>query len=255
MRSKEKEEVLMSQAATALGVTASSDASLLRMRPAQLLRQFRALDPDTRKQARAAATTVIDGLNAFIAKGGVPLAAVLDESRPRQWRQYGASETDIDSGGLHYFYHSHPARTTPPGEHGHFHLFARLPEAAVEADRLAHLVAMGVDARGLPVRLFATNRWVTGGNWLPAGETIALAERASAAAARLSDPVERWLCAQLGVFMPQVAALLVHRDRRIEASARGLQTLEDRRTYLLSQCRVSLGDQIAAVEQATRSPS
>ncbi len=244
----------MSFAATAQqAVRARSDESLLRMRPAQVLRQLRALDPDTRKQARVAASTVIDGLNAFIAKGGVPLAAVLDSPRASEWHQYGASETDADTGGLHYFYHSHPARTTPPGEHGHFHLFARLPDAAVEADRLAHLVAIGVDARGMPSRLFTTNRWVTGGNWLPAGVTIALAEKASADSVQLADPVERWLCAQLGVFMPQVAALLVHRDRRIEASARGTQALEDRRTYVLSQCRVSLGEQIAAVEQANQS--
>jgi hypothetical protein len=234
-------------------VTGSSNASLLRMRPAQVLRQLRALDADRRAQACAAATAVIDGLDRFIANGGVPLAAVVDDAEVAQWQQYGASDTDAGTGGLHYFYHSHPARSTPPGEHGHFHLFARIPGAAVEADRLAHLVAIGVDPRGMPGRLFTTNRWVTGGNWLSARETIALARTASERHEHLSDPVERWLCAQLGVFMPQVTALLEHRDRRIAASTRGSKTLEDRRTCLLSQCRVSLDEQIATVEQAIQS--
>jgi hypothetical protein len=253
LRSKEKEEVLMSLAASAQRVSGRSHASMLRMRPAQVLRQLRALDPECRWQTCAAATAVVDGLDGFIAKGGVPLAAVVDDARATQWQQYGSSDTEAETGGLHYFYHSHPAPSMPPGEHGHFHLFARVPGAAVEADRLAHLVAIGVDARGMPGRLFTTNRWVTGGNWFSASETIALAEKASTGHERLIDPVERWLCAQLGVFMPQVAALLVHRDRRIEASARGSRTLEDRRTYLLSQCRVSLVEQIATVEQANQS--
>jgi hypothetical protein len=245
----------MNLAATAHDLPSRSDASLLRMRPAQLVGRFRALNASARKHARVAAATVIDGLDAFIARGGVPLAAVIDDSSARQWQQYGKSEADSDSGGLHYFYHSHSARATPPGEHGHFHLFARLPDATVEADRFAHLVAIGVDASGLPRRMFTTNLWVTGGSWLSAAETVALAERASANSARLADPVERWLCAQLGLFMPQVTALLTHRDRRIESAARGTRIFEDRRTHVLSQCRISLGDQFAAVERATRSKS
>ena len=241
----------MRLAAPARSVPGSNGASLLRMRPAQVFRQLRALGPDCRSQTCAAATAVIDGLDGFIAKGRVPLAAVVDVAQTRQWHQYGASATDAGTGRLHYFYHSHPARSTPSAEHGHFHLFACVPGAAVEADRLAHLVAIGVDARGLPGRLFMTNRWVTGGNWLSASETIVLARTASSGHDRLIDPVERWLCAQLGIFLPQIAALLVHRDRRIEASVRGLKALEDRRTYVLSQCRVSLAEQIATVEMAT----
>lgn len=240
----------MSLAATAQGGRGRDDSSMLRMRPAQVMRQLDALDPIRREQAGAAASTVIDGLNDFIARGRVPLAAVLESSEVSEWHQYGSSDSDVDTGAIHYFYHSHPARFTPSAEHGHFHLFARLPGAAVEAERLAHLIAIGVDARGMPGRLFTTNQWVTGGGWIAAREGIALAEKLGAMSANMEDPVERWLCAQLGVFMPQVAALLEHRDRRIDASARGAKVLEDRRTYILSQCRVSLVAQIASVERA-----
>jgi hypothetical protein len=31
-----------------------------------------------------------------------------------------------------------------------------------------HLVALSLDARGLPLRWFVTNRWVTGGQWADA---------------------------------------------------------------------------------------
>ncbi len=242
----------MSFAATVPGVRGRDDSSMLRMRPAQVRRHLGALDPIRRQQACAAASTVIDGLDDFIARGRAPLAEALERTEVNEWHQYGSSDSDADTGGVHYFYHSHPARSTPSSEHGHFHLFARLPGAA-EAERLVHLLAIGVDAHGMPGRLFTTNRWVTGGGWITANKAIAIAEKLGATSAQLNDPVERWLCAQLGVFMPQVEALLEHRDRRIEVGPRGSSVLEDRRTYILSQCRVSLAAQIASVEQAVAS--
>ena len=32
-------------------------------------------------------------------------------------------------------------------------------------DNLSHLAAISMDSAGLPIRLFATNRWVTGEVW------------------------------------------------------------------------------------------
>jgi hypothetical protein len=36
----------------------------------------------------------------------------------------------------------------------------------------SHLIAIGLDARGLPVSLFTVNRWVTGGHWLDTPTTL-----------------------------------------------------------------------------------
>ena len=89
-----------------------------------------------------------------------------------------------------YYYHAH---REDHEEHGHFHLFVRnsaLPESAepvhgpVGEDRVAHLVAISMDAWGYPTDLFAVNRWVTDESWLPAEAVIA---------DRLGQPLEQVL--------------------------------------------------------------
>src|SRR3989304_3771732 len=73
----------------------------------------------------------------------------------------------------HYYYHAHRGM---PGENGHFHTFLRAPGMPDGAnpvsysggepwpagdEALSHLIAISMDAYGLPVRPFAVNRWVT----------------------------------------------------------------------------------------------
>ncbi|MCE5233570.1 MAG: hypothetical protein ABFC67_10970 [Mizugakiibacter sp.] len=236
---------------------ADADSPYLHFPRVRIARRLRMLDRTRRARAYAAAGTLVDSLKAFVGAGHAPLAALVDDgAAPEAWRHYrsagAAGRLEGKPGGLHYYYHAHAAAGTPRGEHGHFHLFARLDPAADGAPRYAHLVAIGVDARGLPLRLFTTQRWVTDETWLPAARVIALAERIAAAPAARTDPVEGWLRAQLGVFAPQIAALLRHRDRRIAARRRGGRRpglSEDRRMYVLSQCRVSVEDQLAALDR------
>lgn len=235
---------------------AAADSAHLPFPRERIAARLRALDRTRRTRARASAAVLVDSLARFVDAGHVPLAAVVgDGVVPTRWQSYrpaGAAALEGAAGGLHYHYHAHEAPGTPPGEHGHFHLFARLGAADDGTPRYAHVVAIGVDARGLPLRLFTTHRWVTGETWLPAARVIALAERIAAAPAECDDPVERWLRAQLGVFAPQIADLLRHRDRRIAARLRGGRRpglFEDRRLYVLSQCRVSVEDQLATLDR------
>ncbi|MFV8572163.1 DUF6969 family protein [Marinobacter sp. SBS5] len=117
-----------------------------------------------------------------------------------------------------YYYHAH---REDHAEHGHFHLFVRdsaLPESAepvlgpVGEDRVAHLVAISMDAWGYPTDLFAVNRWVTDESWLPAESVIAALDQFAIDHAHPSWPVNRWLTAMVRCFRPQVEALLKHRD-------------------------------------------
>ena len=91
--------------------------------------------------------------------------------------------------GSQFFYHSHRGGDT---EHGHLHLFWHAtrsgrrrhlgaPGAAGRGDwprsAPSHLIAIGLDARGLPVSLFSVNHWVTDGHWFDADTTLAMIRR------------------------------------------------------------------------------
>lgn len=223
---------------------------------ARIAASLRAFGRVRRARARAAADALVDCLDRFVTSGRVPLAAALgDTATPQAWRQYqpgGATAMDGRAGTLHFYYHAHRTPGASPAEHGHFHLFAQLGVAADEAPRYTHLVAIGVDARGMPQRLFATNRWVTDETWLPADRLIALAEKIAGEPAAGNDPVDAWLRAQLGVFAPQIAAVLRHRDRRMAIRQQGGHRpglFEDRRMHVLSQCRISVERQLSALDR------
>lgn len=135
-----------------------------------------------------------------------------------------------------YYYHAH---REDHAEHGHFHLFLRsgaLPEGVeplmgpTGEDRVAHLVAISMDAWGYPTDLFTVNRWVTDESWLPAEATVTALDRFTIDHAYPSWPVNRWLTAMVRCFRPQIEALLYHRDEVVgQRQTNGLEpVLEDR---------------------------
>ena len=86
---------------------------------------------------------------------------------------------------------------------------------------------------------------------MPAHRVLALIEKIAAAPAATDDVMERWLRAQLGVFAPQIAALLRHRDQRMAArqrSGRRPGLFEDRRMHVISECSVSVDQQLTAID-------
>lgn len=232
-----------------------ADSAQLSFPPVRLAASLRKLDGARRERARHAADALIHCLHGFVQAGQVPLAATVgDAGTPQVWQHYRPDNAALDArpGVLHYYYHAHTSPGAAADEHGHFHLFAQLGNDAEGVARYTHLVAIGVDARGMPCRLFTTNRWVTDETWLPANRVLALAEQIATAPTAANDPVERWLHAQLGVFAPQIVPLLRHRDRRMAARRRGGQRpglFEDRRMQVISQCHVSVASQLAALDQ------
>jgi len=232
-----------------------TDNARLPFPQARVVAEVRALDGTRLERMQSAAHDLIHCLEEFASRGEVPLAAVVRESgAPCLWQHYqgnAASPLGEQPHELHYYYHSHAVTGALRQEHGHYHLFAQLGADDGGTPRYTHIVAIGVDARGLPLRLFTTNRWVTDETWLPADKVIALSERIASASETASDSVERWLRAQLGVFAPQIAALLRHRDHRIGRRMHGGRRpglLEDRRMHVLSQCRVSVQHQLTAFD-------
>ena len=46
-----------------------------------------------------------------------------------------------------------------------------------ERDEVSHLIAIAIDFRGEPIRLFTTNRWVTGETWYRAEDVTRMLDR------------------------------------------------------------------------------
>jgi hypothetical protein len=184
-----------------------------------------------------------------------------------EWNHY--PKGDIYDGQTHaqYFYHSHGGGERD-AEHGHFHTFLRaagMPSEVCPAkrkhsadwpkgeDALTHIVGISMDIQGLPLRLFAANRWVTGETWYRAEDVIGLIDRFAVEHAQPSWPANRWVSAMVHLFWPQVVTLLRARDATVAAWQRsnpGTDVLEDRRLEVTSQVAISVDGQIRAVRAA-----
>ena len=195
------------------------------------------------------------------------------------WRHYPDEDVYDPSSHAQYFYHTHPTRRRAGREHGHFHTFLRaegmpvgvapllLPEIAVaEApppppqapplrrgirEEVSHLVAIVVDCQGRPVRLFTTNRWVTGETWYPAGDVIRMLDRFAVTEVGPSQTLNQWLGAVVRLFRPQIAEVLRLRDQTVMAwrSRRRTHVLDDPALEITSSLDISIDTQFAFLDQ------
>jgi hypothetical protein len=231
----------------------------------------------------AAAAVVAACRKTLAAKGSDILDEVAaGEQAFADWRHYPAGEVYDQNSHAQYFYHAHPAVGRPAREHGHFHTFLRaegmplgitplvLPESAVAdavrpppqaaplkhggRDEVSHLVAIALDHRGEPIRLFTTNRWVTGETWYRAEDVTRMLERFTIGEAGQSAVLNRWISAILALFRPQILGLLRTRDETVMAWRRRRRTnvFEDTRLEITSSIEVDLGAQLAFLSTTGR---
>lgn len=184
-----------------------------------------------------------------------------------EWNHY--PDGDIYDSVTHsqFYYHAHPPEERP-GEHGHFHTFIRpkgmpddvrpAPVAEYEPpddpdDALSHIIAVSMDNAGLPMKLFTTNRWVTGEVWYKAADVHRLIERFEVDHAQPSWPVNMWISAMVHLFDPQIRMLVDVRDRVVaawQADHPGSNVYEDRDLEVTSEIAVDIDAQRAAIETA-----
>ncbi|HWJ86669.1 MAG TPA: hypothetical protein VNS12_01190 [Pelagibacterium sp.] len=175
-----------------------------------------------------------------LAKGGLTILTetLRDASDLSVWTHYPKDDVFDPQTGAQWFYHSHPA-DDPEGatEHGHFHCFVR-PNGT--SGPIHHLIAVGVDPYGKPLRLFTVNRWVVGDDWLAAEPTIALLERFDLHMPRPSYLVNRWLTAMIAAYEDEISALIHRRDTVLATHASGEidAALDDRALEVISELRL-----------------
>lgn len=152
--------------------------------------------------------------------------------------------------GCQFFYHCHRHSRE---EHGHVHIFyhARASGARRYIGREkqpwhrtapTHLLAIGLDNRGVPVSLFTVNRWVTDGFWFDAATTLGMVDRFHMNIAGDYGASATWLTGFVRMYRPAIEQLLHRRDQVIARIAKrtGLsQALESRRHELLSRIDVN----------------
>jgi hypothetical protein len=166
-----------------------------------------------------------------------------------------------------WYYHAHD-KAERPGEHGHFHTFLRgggmpagvrpapvvdLKPKTAPHDLVCHLVAVSMDRAGWPIKLFTTNRWVTGETWYAAPDVAAMLDRFDMRINKPAWVVNRWLTAMLRLFRPQIEDLLQQRDARIGAWQREHpkveNVFEDRRLEVTSEMPISVEAQVELLER------
>ena len=184
-----------------------------------------------------------------------------------EWDHYPKGDVYDHETHSQFYYHAHPQELRA-GEHGHFHTFVRplgIPAGILPAplpglelpkgdnDALSHIVGISMDPQGVPIRLFTTNRWVTGEVWYTADDVRAIIEVFDIDQAQPSWPVNRWVTSMIRLFQPQIAKLLEARDRRVAGWAvthPGEDVFEDRDLEVTSAIDISIDDQVAAAMAA-----
>lgn len=184
-----------------------------------------------------------------------------------EWNHYPDGDIYDSVSHSQFYYHAHPPEERP-GEHGHFHTFIRpkgMPEDMRPApvpdfeppedpdDALSHIVAISMDNAGLPIKLFTTNRWVTGEVWYKAADVHRLIERFEIDHAQPSWPVNMWVSAMVHLFDPQIRALVEARDRAVTGWQVGhpaSNVYEDRDLEVTSEIAIDIDAQRAAIETA-----
>ena len=203
-----------------------------------------------------------------------------------EWQHYPPGDIYDPVSHAQFYYHAHPPAERERAEHGHFHCFLRprgmprdvrplmLPELAVadapaqpqtpalppmpqadqgeDNDTPSHLVAISMNERGLPIRLFTTNRWVTGETWYAAPDVARMLECFVIDLAHPSWPLNRWITAMFALFRPQMVELLAARDAAImnwRRRHRGkIHVFEDRRLEVTSAAAIDVEDQVRRIE-------
>ncbi|MEW6558979.1 MAG: hypothetical protein AB1412_02105 [Pseudomonadota bacterium] len=218
-----------------------------RRHTAELLRD---LTEQERSDLYAAGQRALEATQAMLQKGKTVISEIIGSTPYVEWEHYPKRDAKSRSGAL-FYYHAHAASQRMKGEHGHFHVFAPNDRVTCPHEqRYTHIAGLSVDARGMPLRVFTTNQWVTAECWEDADRVCAMARQTELKDAR-PHKVGLWLDAVFAFFRPQIDLVIHLRDARIKALESGGRThwSEDRRTHILSQCRIDFSTQILALEE------
>ena len=189
------------------------------------------------------------------------------------WQHYPKGDRiDYESGGQ-YYYHCH-RENFETEEHGHFHCFLRkkgnarnggwpisykiadIPEKEKYLNSpMTHLITIGLNRYGLPIRLFTVNRWVTKETWFEAEKMHKLRKRFDLKHVKAREGqleqwrvVDEWIEHLIHLFAAQIDWLISERDKAMAEHIKQIRDsdnhYDDKRIEELSALDISLEAQV-----------
>lgn len=197
-----------------------------------------ALADDDLRRARREAVRCVALFQQVVARHGSLVQAFVRGAPVVAYEHYPPGDVVDTRHGWQCFYHAHRAGSL---EHGHLHLFQRAADEARDKSP-GHLIAIGLDARGLPVSMFSVNHWVTGGAWRDARATAAALGAARFDGARGHALAGRWLTSFLRLYQPVAERVLWRRDalllQRRDRGTSWPRLKRDRSLEVISRSRI-----------------
>jgi hypothetical protein len=160
-----------------------------------------------------------------------------------EWQHYPTNDLVDEVSGYEFYYHAHSADEMPNGEHGHFHVIKR------DAKGFYHLIGIALNPKGLPIRLFTTNQWVTGEEI--AGSTMvikSIREFEMAKRGRMAL-VSKWVSALIQLFSAEIEGLVLERDQKIRQLVGEMgnreRVLNSKQHHVLTECKIDLMERLS----------
>ena len=155
-----------------------------------------------------------------------------------EWQHYPSNDLADLNSGYEFYYHAHSADEMPHGEHGHFHVIKR------DSKGFHHLVGIALNPKGLPIRLFTTNQWITGEEMADSTMVIKSIRGFEMAKKGRMALVSRWVSALITLFSVEIERLILERDKKIaqlvaEMGDREL-VMNSKKHHVLTECKIDL---------------
>jgi hypothetical protein len=174
-----------------------------------------------------------------------------------EYEHYPASDVVDPNTGAQFYFHAHRSHGQ---EYGHLHVYWHANAQGHRSrfnrqkrnfsdDMPTHLIAIALDARGLPLKLFTTNHWVTGGHWFSAEQTLRCIDRCRLHAVEGYEDSCIWLRHFLALYRPLIARVLQQRDAKIAKYPNLEVALNNRKLEVLSQCVIDWMSDLELLEQ------
>jgi len=155
-----------------------------------------------------------------------------------EWQHYPINDLVDEVSGYEFYYHAHSADEMPHGEHGHFHVIKR------DLKGFHHLIGIALNPKGLPIRLFTTNQWVTGEEMEDSTMVIKSMRGFEIAKKGRMALLSRWVSALITLFSVEIERLILERDKKIaqlvaEMGDREL-VMNSKKHHVLTECKIDL---------------
>ena len=215
------------------------------------------LSNSARKLRWSAAIDLVTSMQTLSERGEQIVHRIIDGHEFIEWDHYPDADVRDNKHASQYFYHAHPGLQRPFTEHGHFHLFVHAEELGLRRNdpryspAPAHLLAVSMDAQGLPNGFFIVNRWVTKGPWLNLAQSERGLQHFQIKGRHGNKEINTFLRALIQLYHTPIMALIQQRDeimQKLCIDRDRRSVFADMKIEVLCYHPIQLMDDIATLE-------